>query len=250
MRSNIINDPHFLVKICNWSSSLDPARGIWLGQHVCVAEGFSLDDNIPNNPGEAIINHQLKAKHWSVLDFAFVVLHFKGFPHDTVMQMCRHRDSQPLVQSMRYTGQRIVQLYENCRSQNKDPGIKDLEEIFYVQPPGVYSSRNGVYSVSESYYVDRLYRYWQSACDYAQAINEGMPEEVARRDLACGFRQNFAMAGTVKAVFHWLDQRALADSQIEAQSLAWMALEELKCWSPALFEWYEQNRAGKNLLAP
>jgi thymidylate synthase ThyX len=58
------------------------------------------------------------------------------------------------------------------------------------------------------------------------------------------------MAGTIEAVFHWLDQRTLADSQVEAQTLAWMALDELEKWEPTLFGWYRQNRAGKNLLAP
>lgn len=83
----IIKDPYFKVTIDRDASSPNPAAAIWRAQHVCVSEGFAPNDPIPNNPAQAIIDNQLKVKHWSVLEFASVVLHFQGFPHDTVMQM-------------------------------------------------------------------------------------------------------------------------------------------------------------------
>lgn len=243
----LIKDPHFKVNIDLDGSSPAPDRSIWRAQHTCVTEEYGFDGNVPKNPAKAIIDHQLRVKHWSVLDFGFVVLHFHGFPHDTVMQLVRHQDSSPLVQSMRYTGKRI----QNVCDMGGVEAFDTLEKLFYCQPVGQYAARSGgTYTVSKEQRQQHLYGCWQSCMDYDRAIRAGWPEESARRELKSGYRQGFVLAGTIRAVFHWLDQRTLSDTQIEAQTLAWMALEELKVWSPELFQWYELNRAGKNQLAP
>lgn len=239
----LIKDSYFKVEIDLNGSSPKPTHSIWTAQHVCVSEDFALDDPIPGDPAQAIIDNQLKVKHWSVLEFGFVVLHFQGFPHDTVMQLVRHQDSRPLVQSMRYTGDRIRQI----SSWNHDA---DIEQLFYAQPAGRYPCRNGFYEFTESDRHEYLSEYRLGAEAYSRAISKGQPEEIARRLLPAGYRQNFTMAGTIRSVFHWLHQRTLADSQIEAQTLAWMALDELEKWEPTLFSWYRQNVAGKNTLAP
>jgi thymidylate synthase (FAD) len=236
-----IEDPYFRVEIDFDGSSSAPDKSIWRGQHTCVSEGFTFDDKIPVCPSDAIINNQLKVKHWSVLEFGYVVLHFSGFPHDCVMQLVRHQDSKPLVQSMRYTGSRIIEAA-------KDRTL--VEKVFYAPPVGKYFTREGFYEYTEQQRGIYLEDCWQSALRYASFVEAGHPEELARRSLLSGYRQNFSMAGTIRAVFHWLDQRTLTDSQGEAQTLAWMTLEKLKQWQPGLFEYYEKTRAGKNLLAP
>ncbi len=144
---------------------------------------------------------------------------------------------------MRYTGDRIRQI----DSTNYDT---DIEALFYVPPAGHYPTRNGFYAFTESDRHEYLSEYTLGAQAYARAIAKGQPAEAARRLLPSGYRQNFTMAGTIRSVFHWLDQRILADSQAEAQTLAWMALDELEKWEPELFGWYRKNRAGKNTLAP
>lgn len=241
MPSKLISDPYFKVTIDLNASSPRPAHAIWTAQHTCVSDSFAPDDPIPADPAQAIIDNQLRVKHWSVLEFGFVVLHFQGFPHDTVMQLVRHQDSAPLCQSMRYTGDKM----RRCGN-----GEYDTDELFYVQPAGTYATRSGSYEFTESDRREYLSEYQLSAQAYSRAISKGHPEEVARRLLTAGYRQNFTMAGTIRAVFHWLHQRTLADSQIEAQTLAWMALDELERWEPTLFGWYRQNIAGKNTLAP
>jgi thymidylate synthase (FAD) len=241
MLSKLISDPRFKVSIDLNASSPNPAASIWTAQHACVTDSFAPDDPIPANPVQAIVDNQLKVKHWSVLEFGFVVLHFQGFPHDTVMQLVRHQDSKPLVQSMRYTGDKM----RRCGN-----GEYDTEELFYIQPVGTYATRSGTYEFTDSDRREYLSEYQLSAQAYSRAVSKGQPEEVARRLLAAGYRQNFTMAGTIRAVFHMLDQRTLADSQLEAQTLAWMALDALEKWEPGLFTWYRSQRAGKNLLSP
>jgi thymidylate synthase (FAD) len=242
MKNKIIADPYFRATIDKNASSPAPAAGIWTAQHVCVSDQFAPDSAIPAGAADAIIKHQLGIKHFSVLEFGFVVLHFGGFPHDTAMQLVRHQDSKPLCQSFRYTG--------GDRMRRCGNGEIDVEELFYAPPVGEYATRDGQYSISESDRREYLSEYLLSAKAYSRALSKGHPEELARGLLAARYRQNFTMAGSIRAVMHWLDQRTLADSQLEAQALAWMALEQLKHWSPELFEWYEKNRAGRNLLAP
>jgi thymidylate synthase (FAD) len=224
---NLINDPYFKVVIDLNGSSPAPAKAIWTAQHVCVTDHFAPDDPIPSEPAQAIIDNQLKPKHWSVLKFAFVVLHFKGFPHDTVMQLVRHQDSAPLVQSFRYTG---ADRMNRCGN-----GEIEVEEMFYAPPVGSYNTRSGICNFSESDRAEYLSECFLSAKAYSRALSKGHPEETARGLLASRYRQNFTLAGTIEAVFHWLDQRTLADSQTEAQTLAWMAIDELEKWEPTLF---------------
>jgi thymidylate synthase (FAD) len=238
----LITDPHFKVYLDPNGSSPSPSKSIWTAQHVCYADGFAPDDNIPEDPAQAIIKHQLKVKHWSVLEFGYAVLHYKGFPHSTVMQLVRHQDSSPLCQSGRYTGKRFIGVANETL---------DVREVFYFRPLGEYTDRQG----NRYEYTAANLLFDLSACraackEYSNRINSGWAEEHARDILPQNFRQNFTMAGTIRAIFHWLDQRTLADSQLEAQTLAAMALKELEQWEPGLFKWYENNRAAKNMLAP
>jgi flavin-dependent thymidylate synthase len=250
-----INDSYFRVEIDLNSSSANAAKGIWSAQHTCVTEGFSLDDKPPVSSADAVIRHELKRKHWSVLNYGYVALHIGGFPHDCVMQWVRHQNSQfdvevptqifpgvfPLCQSMRYTGDRMI-----AAAKYEIP----IESVFYCQPVGVYATRSGTYEVTDGDRAQYFEAAHASTVKYALLVESGKPEEYARRVLSSGYRQNFTMAGTIRAILHALDQRTLSDTQIEAQVLAWMVLGKLKEWQPEFFEWYEQNRAGKNLLAP
>jgi thymidylate synthase (FAD) len=241
VKRNLINDPYFKIEIDHDGSSPQPLRSIWRAQHTCVAEGFAMDDKCPDDPFAVIEKHQLRVKHWSVLEFAHVVIHFKGYPHDTVMQMVRHQDSKPLVQSMRYTGERIS---------SGSLTISEIEKLFYIKPVGKYPSRNGIREFTQARRGEYLDTCYVSAYKYATAIEAGEAEEDARRLLAAGYRQNFVMAGSIRAVWHWLDQRTLADSQGECQALAWKTLDALEVWQPQLFGWYRKNRAGKAILTP
>jgi thymidylate synthase (FAD) len=239
----LIKDPYFRVEIDHNASSANAAAGIWYGQHVTVAEGFSLDDLLPANPADAVIRHQLKVKHWSVLEDGFVSIHFGGFCHSVVMQLVRHQDSKPLVQSSRYTGKRFIDVAY---------GRLDIREAFYFRPYGKdYQDRSGnKYHYSEADFADDLDQCSKACQKYADRIESGWAEEHARDFLPQNIRQNFKMSGTIRAVMHWLDQRTLTDSQPEAKTLAYMALDKLKEWQPEFFEFYEKTRAGRNLLAP
>ena len=240
MENNLIYDRHFNCKVDKNGSSKNPEKSIWLAQNVCVNDNEKV--KIPENPGDAVCRHQLNVGHFSVLNFAYFVVHIEGFDHNTVTQMCRHRDSAFLVQSQRYTGYRFLR--EPLSPQN-------IEKYVYIRPIGSYYDRNGnKFNFTYKERQQRLMSAYRSCLGYKDAINQGENYESARYLLPTGFRQNFTVAGTLENYFHWWDQRTKKDSQLEIQTLAWMVINELKPYAPNLIDWYIEKRAGKAKLSP
>jgi len=243
--NNLINDPYFRAEICPYGTSQNIEKAIWQGQHICVSED-ARESQPPDNAGEAVIKHQLKVEHWSVLNFASVTMRCFGFPHSVVAQITRHRDSAFLVQSNRYTGARFGSVYSS----------QDVEKVFYLRPPGTYHDRqsgkleyteaNRCFDLDEAYQNINKYALKTMVDDY----DDIYPYEMARGLLMYDFRQDFTIHGTLKAYWHWLDQRTKKDSQLEIQILAYMVHNELKKVAPTLQQWYEDNRYGKARLAP
>jgi thymidylate synthase (FAD) len=222
------------------SSTPNPIAAIYRAQHVCYAEGFSPDDNIPTIAADIIIKKQLQHGHYSVLEFATCMLHVKGAPHDAVMQMVRHQKNNHLVNSLRYSGKRF-----------HDVTPDNVDEYFYFRPVGQYVDRQGgkyLYT-EEQRNTDRLFC-CESALYYAIRVGEGLSEEHARHFLPMNVKQNFVISCTIRSAFHWLDQRLLADTQLECRELANLCLDAYEQWCPELFGWYRSNRGGKNKLAP
>ena len=241
-----INEPYFRVELDHDATSPNPEVAIWRGQHTCVSELFAFDEPVPSNPGEIVVKHQMKPKHFSVLRKAYISFCCTGFPHSVIAQITRHQDSSFLVQSNRFTGRRFVEL-----GLKKTPAQEDIEAVFYFRPIGEYRDRTGsrfIYTEIER--KQDLNLAWLSCTDYADKINRGCPYEMARGSIPYDFRQSFDISGDLQAVFHWLDQRSLADSQLEIQILAEMVMQRLEKWCPTIAKWYRENRWGKNLLAP
>jgi thymidylate synthase (FAD) len=192
--------------------------------HGCVSNSLPLTDKLPSDPTKSIIRNAIESKkHWHVLDAAYLVLHVSGYDHNTAMQFRTHRAHHTLVQSMRYT-----------ELANGDG--KSIEDIFYIPPYLSKPSR-----------IDLI-----NTCNDAAELyfdSDSKPES-KRYLLPTNYRQNFAMAGTATAWMHMFDSRLLRDTQIESQTAAWMMLDTCIDWWPGMFEWYRDNRAGKNMMAP
>lgn len=257
MLRNFIDDPYFRVELDLDGTSPNPEVAIWRGQHQCVCEGFSPDDPLPAKPGEAIVHHQMKVEHYSVLNKAFFSFHIGGFPHSTVMQFVRHQDSHHLVQSGRYTGKRFIPAsaeetpVEGQTILDVVESKLSLEEVFYLRPEGYYTDRgSSKYYYSEDERKADLKRCKDSAIVYADKVRRGWSEEHARDFVLHNFRQNFNLSGTLEAIFHLLDQRTKADSQIEAQTLAELIMRRVEERAPVLGAWYRKERYGKARLAP
>lgn len=144
--------------------------------------------------------------------------------------------------SFRYTGQRIVNVAE---------GKQDVEEVFYLRPVGNYTNRQGKrYFYSEEQRAEDL-KWCLDACQhYKKRIEEGLSEEHARGLIPFDARQHFVLSCNLRSLMHLLDLRWKKDAQLEAQKFCELLFVHFEQWTPAVAQWYKENRAKKAKLSP
>jgi len=243
LAESFINVNNLKVTLDPCGSSPYPQQAIWQAQHICVAEDFS-KATLPDESkcGQIIVQHQLKVAHYSVLEHAFVRFNCLNFNHDTVMQLRTHSASSMLVQSGRYTGKRFIAVAD---------GELPVETTFWFKPEGEHTDRNG----AKYYYGDKDIEDDEDDCSfacerYAEKIKKGYSEEHARNCLPQNIKQAFCLAANLKDLFHVIDQRSLADAQVEAQVWSYMVMQLLLEYCPEIADWYLKNRYTKARLAP
>jgi thymidylate synthase (FAD) len=216
-----IDTQHLSVKLNGYGSSPDPIRAIWWHQHTCVAESIDwFSDKMPSHEGMArAILDQLHKGHWDVLAGAFAQVAFEGYPHAAAMQWRTHTGMGTLTTSLRYTGERFLDPIDTL----------DIDKLFYRAE--MVGAKTAVIR-------------------YQELVASGIKKEVARDVLPCCYRQGWDCAGNLKEWLHVLDRRLLGDTQDEARHAAYDAMEALRLWCPEVIDWYEENRAFKNKLAP
>ena len=106
-------DPRFHVKPI--SASFEPQRLIWLAMHQDYYEGSVADVQAPpeKESGELVVKHLLLGErgHYGPLEHPSISFSVSGFPHCVMQQARTHRVGISFdVQSMRYTGKRVVAL--------------------------------------------------------------------------------------------------------------------------------------------
>lgn len=163
--------------------------------------------------------------------------------HNTIMQLRTHRVGVSFdVQSMRYTGERMAKLYD---------GELQIEDVFYIRPPGTYRDRQGdPYEWTADDAEDFGILAFGAAADYARMRQIGVSEEHARFALPTCYYQNAMVSGSLRFWLHLLDVRSKADAQDEVRVLMDMVAKEVRAWVPEIFDWYASHRLGKALLAP
>lgn len=215
--------------------------------HQDYYEGTVLDVQAPAEvqAGELVVKHLLAGErgHYGPLEHPQITLGTAGFPHSVMQQARTHRIGVSFdVQSMRYTGQRIV----SCAN-----GEHDIEDVFYLCPVGGYRDRQGKrYQYTEAHREADLFDCRQAAKRYAEKIALGYSEEHARGLLPFDFRQNFVVSFTLRSALHFMDLRSKADAQPEIQALCEGMWPVLTSWVPQIAEWYERTRLHKARLAP
>ncbi len=245
LERSIIESNHLQVVFDPDGSSPRPQRAIWKGQHHCVTEYWDpTTGHVPEETraGEVIVQYQMGVSHYSVLEHAFFRVDCTGWGHDTVMQLRTHSDSSMLVQSSRYTGKRFLKVAN---------GVLPVEDAFYFRPCGDYVDRNGQrYTIAPEDLEKRKQASLESCRRYADAVAQGVAEEDARNLLTQNIKQQFGFAGNLKDIFHMLDQRSLADAQLECRIFSAMVMNHILDWAPQVGSWYCAKRYGKARLAP
>ena len=237
----------FCVEIV--AATPNPQQVVWAAMHQDYSEHYVWDshENWPNEQrsGELIVKHLLAGErgHYGPLEHPQVTFNVGYFPHSMMQQVRTHRVGVSFdVQSFRYTGQRIINVAE---------GKQDIEEVFYLRPVGKYTNRQGKhYFYSEEQRIEDL-KWCLEACQhYKKRIDEGLSEEHARGLIPFDARQHFVLSCNMRSLMHLLDLRWKKDAQLEAQKFCELLYVHLEKWSPAVAQWYNENRAKKAKLAP
>jgi thymidylate synthase (FAD) len=211
--------------------------------------------------GELAVKHLLTGHrgHYSPLEGPQITFAVGYFPHSVMQQASRHRHASFSVQSMRYSGQRIVALAERIAALPDWPGYgntsyewhKWVEDVFYLRPAGEYTDRNGKrYYYSEKIRATDLEYAARNADWYRQKMLRGYSEEHARVQLGFDFRQHFGVSFNDRGLMHFLDLRAKKDAQLEIQQMCDLMWPHFEAWMPEVAGWYRANRWGKARLSP
>lgn len=240
-------DDLFRVEVL--AQTLYPQRLVYAALHQDYSEDFVFDqiNQFPSESkcGEIAIKRLLTGGrgHFGCLEHPTITFNCCGFPHSVVQQGRTHRIGTSWdVQSLRYTGARFLDVAI---------GKRNVEEVFYLRPPGEYSDRQGKkYAYTSEQRQRDLEWCMEATRRYCADINAGMSEEHARGTLPFDYRQNFVVSFNARSLMHFLDLRAKQDAQLEIQQLCILMWEWFEKWMPEIAEWYDKNRRGKAKLAP
>jgi thymidylate synthase (FAD) len=240
-------DPRFRVALL--SATPNPQQCVYAAMHQDYSEGFVADDRAtwPDEAqaGEICVKRLLAGErgHYGPLEHPQITFNVGWFPHSVMQQARTHRVGVSFdVQSMRYTGDRIVKAAN---------GELELEEVFYLRPVGNYHDRQGkkyYYSAEER--TKDLALCLTAAQRYGELISLGYAEEHARGILPFDYRQHFVVSFSLRAFMHFLDLRAKLDAQLEIRQLCELMFPHLETWVPEFAEWYKTSRYGRARLAP
>lgn len=222
-----------------------PQRLVYLALHNDYNEHFSPDTELAEDQcGRIAVSRLLKSNrgHYGPLEHPQLSLLIRA-DHNTIVQLRTHRVGCTFdVQSMRYSGQRILDVAD---------GKTPVTEAFYFRPPGVYRDRQGdPYSWTPHHCREVEVISQASAVHYADLRDKGVSEEHARSVLTTNYFQNALVSGSMRFWLHLLDVRSKADAQLEIQVLMKMIAKEIHDWAPEIYDWYETHRLGRALLAP
>jgi thymidylate synthase (FAD) len=222
-----------------------PQRVAYIALHTDYAEEFSpATDLTEDRCGEIVVERLLKGNrgHYGPLEHPSMTLAIKA-DHNTIVQLRTHRIGMSFdVQSMRYTGNRVIQV-----AKRELP----VESVFYVRSPGTYWDRQGDrYEWTADDQEEALAIAFSSAIDYARLRDAGVSEEHARQQLITSYFQNAVITGNLRSWLHLLDVRLKSDAQLEIKNLMESVAREVQRWAPEVYAWWATNRKGKAQLAP
>jgi thymidylate synthase (FAD) len=164
--------------------------------------------------------------------------------YDLVMKAPHHNfvcNGVVVHNSMRYTGQRIVQCAE---------GILPVEEVFYLRPEGYYTDRKGhKYQYTEHQRNKDLNLCMEGAARYTELVNSGFAEEHARGILPFDYRQHFVVSMNMRSLGHLLTIRGKKDAQLEIQQMCQLMLPRYEAWAPEIYSWFAAKQWQKGRLA-
>lgn len=239
------NDPYFRVDVLNRTEN--PQTLCWYAMHQDYCEDYVFNEDPPSETeaGNLIVKHLLAGErgHYGPLEHPSITFNVGWFPHSVMQQARTHRVGISFdVQSGRYTGKRIMDVYAKKRQ---------VEEVFYLRPVGQYTDRSGKKYEYTSYQRRADIGDCLTACyNYQYKIKEGYAEEHARDMIPYAIRQHFVVSFNLRSALHFMDLRSKKDAQEEIRAMCDLMWPHLKEWAPEVTAWYEKTRLHKARLSP
>jgi len=238
-------DGRLMVKVLDCYA--DPERVIWQAGKNDYSE-VPIHEVKPlkrEEAGKWIVDHLLSGEkgHYGPLEHPQITLSCIGYVHNVIVQARTHRIGTSWdVQSQRYTGKRVLKV--------ADREI-DVEDVFYIRPPGLYTNRQGKkYEWTKENIEDKRGKIILACEDYAKDYKNGCSEEHIRDYLPQGIRQNFVVSFNLRSVLHFMDLRSKLDAQLEIEALCEQFIPILRDWAPSVWGYYEAKRLHKARLSP
>lgn len=238
-------DKRLVVKVLD--SYANPERVIWQAGKNDYSEVPIHEVQVPDRSkaGEWILDQLLSNErgHYGPLEHPQITLSCSGFVHSTMVQARTHRIGTSFdVQSQRYTGKRVLKVAD---------GRVDVEDVFYIRPPGLYTNREGKKYEWTQQDIKNKRETIISACQsYAEDYRLGRCEEHIRDYLPQCIRQNFVVSFNLRSVLHFMDLRSKLDAQLEVAALCESFIPILRDWAPSVWGYYEAKRLRKARLSP
>lgn len=181
--------------------------------------------------------------HYGPLEHPQITLSCAGYVHNVIVQARTHRIGTSWdVQSQRYTGKRVLKVADS---------ELDVEDVFYIRPPGFYTNRQGrKYEWTEERINHKRARIILACKDYALDYEEGFSEEHIRDYLPQAIRQNFVVSFNLRSMLHFMDLRSKLDAQLEIEALCESFIPILRHWAPSVWGYYEAKRLHRARLSP
>lgn len=239
------NDPYFRVDVLNRTE--DPQTLCWYAMHQDYSEEYVFNEDPPSETeaGNLIVKHLLAGErgHYGPLEHPSITFNVGWFPHSVMQQARTHRVGISFdVQSGRYTGKRITDVYSDKRK---------VEEVFYLRPVGEYTDRSGKrYQYTEEQRRIDIGDCLAACYNYQFKIEEGYSEEHARDMIPYAIRQHFVVSFNLRSALHFMDLRSKKDAQEEIRAMCDLMWPHLKAWAPEVTAWYEKTRLHKARLSP
>lgn len=243
-RDLLAADPRLKVEVL--AKTPNPQQVIYRGLHQCFSEESVAYSPAPSESkaGEIAVRRLLRngIGHWSPCEHVAITFNVIGYPHSAIQQATRHRIASFSVQSMRYTGDRLI------KAANGWTGVTD---VVYVRPEGRYRDRSGKdYAYTTEQRKDDIALAALCVRRYRDRVQDGFSEEQSRELIPCGVRQDMVVTFNLRSACHFMAMRYKADAQVEIRAMAMQMWDHIKAWVPEIADYYEQQELGKARLAP
>ena len=174
-----------------------------------------------NESAPKLLRYLIKHKHWSPFEMVSVCMEIRT-TRDIARQILRHRSFSFQEFSQRYA----------------------VADEFEISEPRLQDDKNRQNSIPVE---DReLYKWWEDRQTdvlveakraYADALNNGIAKEVARKVLPEGLTMsNMYMSGTLRSWLHYVDIRCGPETQKEHREVALLCKAELEKYFPNVME--------------